>query len=60
MVGIRTKLRDAQSEFQIPAGKWDFLFSKTSRPGTRPTQPHSQWAQLFFSGVKRPGCNVGR
>jgi hypothetical protein len=42
-----------------PGGAGNFLFSKSSRPALRSTQPPIQWVPGALSPrVKRPGCEV--
>ena len=50
-----TRLRVGQTGVQFPAGLKIFLFYKTSRPSTRPTQPTSQWVPAFFPRGKAQG-----
>ena len=52
VVGMRIRLQDRHSGVQIPSGKWDFVFSETSRPTVLPSQPHTHWIPQFL-GAKR-------
>jgi hypothetical protein len=56
VVGIATSygLDDREVGVRVPTGVKNFLFSKSSRPALRSTQPPLQWVP----GIKRPGSEV--
>jgi hypothetical protein len=55
--------RDSDCAIGVPSSSpgrvKNFLFSTSSRPALRPTQPPNQWVPgSLSSGVKRPGREV--
>jgi len=57
-VGIAIRLWAGRFGFRIPAGKRDFLFSKSSTSALGTTQPPLQWVEWFFAEGEAAGVSL--